>query len=395
MSERQRGLRKRTRPFTPVPNETVEDWTLSYRALGLLTRILRMPDGFVIRSEQLSNEGQGKTRNGRPANREGREAVRTTLRELARGGYYRLGRCRMQDGTFEMQTDAAEDSVPAWAEQARVFGAKPVPMVEQEDGTFMVRYPDGTLLPDDFEPPTSQPDTTDSEDVVTETPKTGFRAPGNRSPGNQAPGKAEPGSCGPLSKRVTQDGQQDSVPASQVRRGNDVEADSGAEGQMLLGGGVETLTKDKAPPTFNDVAMGIARSWLTKREEFNCPVVVRGKTDPIMAVRAVVLPALEAQYTEFEIKYALMRVDRAIPTPNALDTALAEVRRGWRPNRDWAPGEARSFAAAGRQRQGTSAMAGTNLHVDDLSADQRRADNPFSKAARQSDYLETTQGAPA
>lgn len=136
---------------------------------------------------------------------------------------------------------------------------------------------------------------------------------------------------------------QDSAPASQVRRDADSTGDPAIDGQLTLDGGVEAITGEKEPTT-NDVAMGIGRGWLAKRAEFDCPIVVRGKADPLMALRNVVLPALDAGYTETEIKYALMRADSAIPSAGALDTALAAVRRGWKAPKDWKPGD----AAAGR-----------------------------------------------
>ncbi len=405
VTERQIGLRKRTRPFTQIPNDVVDDFTISYRELGLLVRILRMPEGFVIRSEQLANEGKGKTLRGRPGDREGREAVRTTLRKLALAGYYRLVRIRFPDGTFAMATDISEDPVETWASQAAVFGGKPVLIYRDKDGNDQVKYPDGTILPDDTMPPKGmahlgEQDPGDDGDEEEEAPKPGNPSsapkPGNPSPGDTAPGEAAPGDPDPLKKMVSKDGQKDSVPAPQVRRGGAEVSDSDVDGQLTIDGGSELSAEQlakKLAAERNATAMGLGRAWLELRAEHNCPLIRRGSMDPLHALRNVLVPALEAHYTENEIKFALTKVDRAIPTANAVDDALAAVRRGWRPVAGWKPGDAGAGVArgVGRQRQGSGAMANTNLHVDDLSEEQRQEENPFRKASRQSHYLGTEQ----
>jgi hypothetical protein len=178
------GLRKRRTPFVQVDRRTVRDGRLSFRALGGLTYLLDRPDGWDVRAEQMSTSGEG---------REGREAVRTLLRELSAAGYYRLERRRMRDGTFAMGTAVSEDAVESWAAQFRFFGGKAVPMVEQEDGTFLVRYPDGTLAPDDFPPPEAPEQ---DEPTGAQKPVSGEDdhppGPGNPASGEPGPGKASP-----------------------------------------------------------------------------------------------------------------------------------------------------------------------------------------------------------
>lgn len=398
MSERQGGLRKRTKPFTQTPNETVDDWTLSFRELGLLIRLLRMPEGFVIRSEQLATEGRGKTKAGRKPNREGREAVRTALRNLSLAGYYRLERCRKLDGTFMMRTSITEDADEQWAEQAAVFKGKAVPLYQQGDGTYLVKYPNGVMLPDGFPPPAvidDETDTTDDEAEENETPETGFRAPGIRPPGKAAPGKAAPGSCAPLSKTVREDGYQDSVPPPSVRLDDEIGGDSSVDGQMTIDGKTEAPAGEREP-TLNDVAMGLARGWSGRRTADQNPIVMLGKnSDPVMALRKLILPYLESGYSEDEIKHALAWTDTGVPNAALLDSGLSAVRRGWRTPRGWKSGDGRGAGRpAGRQRQGTGAMAQTNLHVDDVTPEQRQRDNPFAGASRQSDYATTDDAAP-
>lgn len=64
--------------YTVVHNETVEDGTLSFRALGLLVYILSKPDHWRTHVSQLASTRETG---------EGREAVRTALKELERAGY--------------------------------------------------------------------------------------------------------------------------------------------------------------------------------------------------------------------------------------------------------------------------------------------------------------------
>lgn len=372
MADRQIGLRKKTRPFTAVPNDTVDDWTIGFRELGVLTRILRMPDGFVIRSEQLAGEGKGQTRRGREPAREGREAVRTALRNLAMAGYYRLGRCRLLSGAFVMTTDASEEPEQAWAEQAAVFSGKPVPMVEQEDGSFMVKYPDGSLLPDGFPPPAGAGrDEPASGDEPSQTPKTGFRAPGNRAPGKAAPGEAEPGACAPNKKMVTEDGYQDSVPASQVRPdGTEVDA------QLTIDGDAEALKKEKtAEETAVATAFGIARDWVAYRKRINKPI---GASRPLHQVKDLLVSFVRAGYTEEELKRALNGLGEALPFKAQMQRALDTIRDHKTPGTNGRPAQ---------RGGGHGPMAGTNLHIDDLTPQQRAAENPFNGASRQSDYM--------
>lgn len=135
------GLRKRREHFfVQVPRETIRDSRLSFRARGLLAYLLDQPDGWDVRSETLAAEST-----------EGREAVRTALRELGRYGYYRLERRRTRDGRNLMGTSISETPVASWVADFAEFHEKAVPVVEQPDGSFLVRHSDGTLTADGFE----------------------------------------------------------------------------------------------------------------------------------------------------------------------------------------------------------------------------------------------------
>lgn len=71
--------------FTIVPNATLRDRALSFRARGVLGFILSMPDGWSTTSEALADASDG----------EGRDAIRKSLGELEKHGY--MVRQRQQD----------------------------------------------------------------------------------------------------------------------------------------------------------------------------------------------------------------------------------------------------------------------------------------------------------
>lgn len=86
-------LRKRVRNnFVQIPNSTVRDRSLSFKAVGVLAHILSLPDGSQISAETLAE-----------AHSEGKAAVGTALQELKREGYYRVDRKRSSAGTFIME----------------------------------------------------------------------------------------------------------------------------------------------------------------------------------------------------------------------------------------------------------------------------------------------------
>ncbi|MDV6291242.1 hypothetical protein R2F25_38160 [Streptomyces sp. UP1A-1] len=139
------GVRINQPHFVHVVSATVRNTRLSYRALGLLVYLLDQKEGWQVRAEQLS-KGEG---------REGREAIRTALRELQVAGHYRLERRRLRNGKCVMGTALSGTPLEQWVRDHEIFSTQKdpaVPVIEQEDGTFLVQYPDGSLGSDGFEP---------------------------------------------------------------------------------------------------------------------------------------------------------------------------------------------------------------------------------------------------
>lgn len=76
--------------FTTVPQSTVRDSNLSYRARGVLLRLLSNRSGFRMTSEDLAREGK-----------EGRDSIRTALNELADSKYLIVRILRDEKGRFK------------------------------------------------------------------------------------------------------------------------------------------------------------------------------------------------------------------------------------------------------------------------------------------------------
>lgn len=194
-------LRKRVKHYGKLPSSTIRDERLKHGALGLLLRIVDLPENWVVRADNLAA--------GRP---QGRDATAAELRNLAQCGYYRVERRKMRNGRFQMGTAISEDSVPQWEAEYAEFDGKPIPLIEQPDGTFKVRRKDGTTTDDGFTgeyaaganelpAPGKLPGQTgngmsgtgkeDQEDWTGETDISGPGIPGSGEPAS--------GECGPIS----------------------------------------------------------------------------------------------------------------------------------------------------------------------------------------------------
>lgn len=90
------GIVRAPRPeknFTEIRNSVARDARLSYRARGVLVRLLSNADGFRMTAEDLAREG-----------REGRTSVLAALRELRGAGYVQVRRGQNAKGQWQTET---------------------------------------------------------------------------------------------------------------------------------------------------------------------------------------------------------------------------------------------------------------------------------------------------
>ena len=98
-----------TSHFTIIANSMLRDASLSYRARGILAKILSMPDNWATSAVELAATGP-----------EGRDAVRKALRELETRGYLRRVRVRDQRGRIRVVTTVYDTPSPETENQSSV-----------------------------------------------------------------------------------------------------------------------------------------------------------------------------------------------------------------------------------------------------------------------------------
>ena len=98
---------RRRRPkyeFTQIPNAALRDYRLSWRARGLLAELLSYPPGYEISVDELvkrARRAAGAT--------EGRDAMRTAVRELKQVGYIVSTRRQDARGRWITETEVTDD----------------------------------------------------------------------------------------------------------------------------------------------------------------------------------------------------------------------------------------------------------------------------------------------
>lgn len=87
----------RTSTHDQMPRAALRDERLSFRARGILARLLTNADGFTMTAADLARGGK-----------EGREAILTALKELREAGYLRTERRQTPDGRWTTSTTVFE-----------------------------------------------------------------------------------------------------------------------------------------------------------------------------------------------------------------------------------------------------------------------------------------------
>ncbi|MEU9354976.1 hypothetical protein AB0D65_29275 [Streptomyces griseoloalbus] len=277
------GVRINQPHFVHVVSATVRNTRLSYRALGLLVYLLDQKEGWQVRAEQLS-QGEG---------REGREAIRTALRELQVAGHYRLERRRLRNGKCVMGTALSGTPLEQWVRDHEVFSTQKdpaVPVIEQEDGTFLVQYPDGSLGSDGFEPDPYA----DEEPPADEEPEGPAAA---EEPAAEEP-PAEP----------------------KKRRPRRTSAQKAAD-DAAKKAAAEKKAEEKA--ALDAAAEAVAKWWWEDAEQHLGKYV--GKNNGYLAMRGMVRKALEAGYTQRQCADALRHARKHLPSAQQWQTALGVV----------------------------------------------------------------------
>lgn len=271
-----------------VESKTVRDDRISFRALGLLTYCLDQADSWNVRSEQLAR-GEG---------REGRDAVRKALHELAAHGYYRLEKRRFLDGKTGMGAAVSEYPVEQWARDYVTFDKKlDIPVVEQGDGSFCVRFKDGTLGSDGFDEPAYAP------------------APQEDAPGQEAPAPAETDTVQPPKvpkKRRT-------PPAAARAKAKKAEQNAKAADEPNSAGAGDK-SKQKTP------AQEVAAWYYEHAIQRLGPYAGKQKSGWFFGLVNLSQQALDADYTQKQVARAFQRAGVHFPTAHQFQRALSDER---------------------------------------------------------------------
>lgn len=319
------GLRKRRNSFfVQVPRNTIRDSKLSWKARGLLAFLLDMPDGWDVRSEWLADQAP-----------DGKDSVQSGLRELRAHGYYRLERRRLTDGRLVMGTAISETPVKEWVDQNAEAGGKPVVVIQQPDGSFLVRRKDGTMTTDGFEDaavdePPPDPDGSGGPNggVAPTVPEqiassTGAGFPGAGSSGTGLPDAGSSDAGEPSAKRSTntadQQGSDDSLRSSSAAPPSQ---SSTPDAPAADPAGLDAAAIASA-------AEKIARWWIDFHERHGR---VLDKRRTFMAIRQnYVKKALESGYTPQQVQNALRSCGDVHPPMGKFRTALIVAAGGTAP----------------------------------------------------------------
>jgi hypothetical protein len=313
------GLRKRRRRYTNIPSSTIEDPGMSYEALGVLVYLLNKPPGWAVRSVSVAD--------ARPWER--RDSVQGALKQLAAAGYYRIERRHLLSGRIAVAASVSEEPIPSWSAESAEYGG-PVPVVQQPDGTFLVRHKDGSLSSDGFdgaeEGPPSAPDPSDPDsDVCPGQAETGFSGAGGAGAGEAGSGEtgSGPAGAGKSGPFITTEEslREPTVPAATSANAPDSVPDPPADNANGHGRHRRTrvkIVRDPAEQVLFDTATAIAARWWEYRKQHG-PVV--GNRFPGFRDN-IVLAALRGGATEQQVKDALRACGETFPSVSRFEQVL-------------------------------------------------------------------------
>jgi hypothetical protein len=314
------GLRKRRRRYTNVPSSTIEDPRLSYKALGILVNLLNKPPGWKVRSVAIAD--------ARPWER--RDSIQGAFKQMGAAGYYRIERRHLLNGRIFVAASVSEEPVESWtAEHAEYDG--PVPVIEQPDGSYLVRHKDGSLSSDGFdgfeEESTPPPDPSDPEgDVCPGRAETGFSGTGGAGAGETGSGETGSGSAGAGKSgpfiTTEEPLQEPSVPAATLPDAVTLEPNDPPAAVNGHGRHRRTrvkIVRDPAEQALFDTAAVIAARWWEYRKRQG-PVVSSNRFPGFRD--SIVLASLRGGATEQQVKDALVACGETFPSVSRFERAL-------------------------------------------------------------------------
>lgn len=98
--------------FAKIPNSLLRDRRLSFKARGMIAYLLSHTDGWKAAAEQLANEGP-----------DGRAAILTGLKELAKAGYMVRTKRRIERGQWVTDIEIWDTAQPPTSENRTSGGA--------------------------------------------------------------------------------------------------------------------------------------------------------------------------------------------------------------------------------------------------------------------------------
>lgn len=319
--------------FTLISNDWLRDTQISYKEKGLLAAIASHREDYELTVEQLINQSK-----------DGKDSVYSGLRGLVEAGYLVVERRRDERGRLG-ETDFVLTEPPKLPDVSKSGKAR------------------------------SGPDQGERSVSKSESSKSGEARSGEPSSGKPSSGESGTKKTTNLEDHSQED---DSVPPSEVRP---PAADEAIQ-PTLNGEVVERSERD-----ITNIAMGIARGWVAKWEERQPDgtqlkiLMDRRKGSPQHAIASAIKFAVRENVSEVEIKRAMAWVNMDIPEASQLRRALVQVQLGWKPAKDWRPGQPHSNGLYVNGANGQRPRGGRGRSVVDVNEAWADEAPQYAKAA--------------